>query len=92
MPGFIAKKLCPHLVIVRANFDRYQQVSEVVRRVLEQFDPNFSPMGLDESYLDLTDYVSQLLAKEKKSSRNDSESEGAEKGDDEFGEDVFVSL
>lgn len=27
MPGFIAKKLCPNLVIVPTNFDKYRAVS-----------------------------------------------------------------
>lgn len=31
MPGFIAKKLCPDLVIVPANFDKYRAVSAEVR-------------------------------------------------------------
>lgn len=31
MPGFIAKKLCPNLVIVPTNFDKYRAVSHEVR-------------------------------------------------------------
>lgn len=31
MPGFIAKKLCPDLVIVPTNFDKYRAVSKEVR-------------------------------------------------------------
>lgn len=31
MPGFIAKKLCPGLIIVPTNFDKYRAVSEEVR-------------------------------------------------------------
>lgn len=30
MPGFIAKKLCPHLIIVPLNFKKYQEVSKEV--------------------------------------------------------------
>ena len=57
MPGFIAKKLCPELVIVPLRFDKYKAASEVVREILAKYDPHFSPVGLDESYLDLTEYV-----------------------------------
>ena len=57
MPGFIAKKLCPDLVIVKTNFDKYRAVSKQIQEIMAQYDPHFSPMGLDESYLDLTDYV-----------------------------------
>ena len=57
MPGFIARKLCPDLVIVPLNFAKYTAVSEQVREILFGYDPHFSPMGLDESYLDITEYV-----------------------------------
>jgi len=30
MPGFIAKKLCPHLTIVPLNFEKYGKVSKEV--------------------------------------------------------------
>lgn len=35
MPGFIAKKLCPHLTIVPLNFEKYGQVSKEVSFVRE---------------------------------------------------------
>ena len=72
MPGFIAKKLCPKLVIVKTNFAKYRAVSKEVQEIVAQYDPGFSPMGLDESYLDLTDYV-----REKYEERASSQSEGA---------------
>lgn len=61
MPGFIAKKLCPELVIVKLNFAKYRQVCKEVREILAEYDPDFCPMGLDESYLDLTEYVASRL-------------------------------
>lgn len=57
MPGFIGKKLCPDLVLVKPNFKRYKEISEVVRGVFREYDPNFSPMSLDEAYLDITDHL-----------------------------------
>jgi DNA polymerase kappa len=59
MPGFIGRKLCPDLVIVPVNFAKYTAVSEQVREVLCRYDPHFSPMGLDESYLDITACVTE---------------------------------
>ncbi|CAC5364700.1 POLK [Mytilus coruscus] len=56
MPGFIGKKLCPELVIVPTHFDRYTEISKQVREVLAEYDPNFSPMSLDEAYLDMTEH------------------------------------
>ncbi|OXB80909.1 UNVERIFIED_CONTAM: hypothetical protein H355_016926 [Colinus virginianus] len=32
MPGFIAKKLCPHLTIVPLNFEKYRKVSKEVNK------------------------------------------------------------
>ncbi|XP_015275851.1 PREDICTED: DNA polymerase kappa [Gekko japonicus] len=57
MPGFIAKKLCPHLTIVPLNFKKYQEVSKEVREILAEYDPHFMPMGLDEAYLNITEYL-----------------------------------
>ena len=57
MPGFIAKKLCPNLVIVPSHFDKYRAVSSEIRAIFKEYDPNFSPMSLDEAYLDLTEYL-----------------------------------
>ncbi|KAI9225078.1 hypothetical protein BC828DRAFT_401674 [Blastocladiella britannica] len=57
MPGYMAKALCPDLILVPSRFDRYREISQVVRAVLIQYDPTMQPVGLDESYLDLTDYL-----------------------------------
>ena len=57
MPGYIAKKLCPNLTIVRENFQKYREVSNQVRDIISQYDPNFCGMGLDEAYLDITYHV-----------------------------------
>ncbi|KAM6230407.1 DNA polymerase kappa isoform 1-T4 [Porphyrio hochstetteri] len=61
MPGFIAKKLCPHLTIVPLNFEKYSKVSKEVREILTEYDPNFMPMGLDEAYLNITEYLEERL-------------------------------
>uniref|UniRef100_A0A673GV15 DNA polymerase kappa n=1 Tax=Sinocyclocheilus rhinocerous TaxID=307959 RepID=A0A673GV15_9TELE len=55
MPGFIAKNLCPNLVIVPTNFDKYRAVSAQVREIFSEYDPHFMPMSLDEAYLDITE-------------------------------------
>ena len=57
MPGFIGKKLCPDLVIVKPHFDKYKDVSQQVRSIISEYDPNFSPMSLDEAYLDITNHL-----------------------------------
>ncbi|KAJ3128202.1 hypothetical protein HK098_004948 [Nowakowskiella sp. JEL0407] len=57
MPGFIAKKLCPELILIKPNFKKYQDVSVIIRDVYAIYDPNFSSMSLDEAYLNITDYL-----------------------------------
>jgi len=61
MPGFIAKKLCPNLVIVKGNIDKYVTVSKQVGEILSEYDPNFSQAGIDEAYLDLTAYLQEAI-------------------------------
>jgi len=63
MPGFIAKKLCPNLVIVKGNYEKYKAVSKVVGEILSEYDPHYCPVGIDESYLDLTNYMQILIQK-----------------------------
>jgi DNA polymerase kappa len=54
MPGFIAKRLCPDLVLVHSSFDVYRAESEAVRRIISEFDPKFESGGLDEFTLCVT--------------------------------------
>ncbi|NXE61241.1 POLK polymerase, partial [Calcarius ornatus] len=61
MPGFIAKRLCPHLTIVPLNFEKYGKVSKEVREILAEYDPNFMPVGLDEAYLNITEHLEERL-------------------------------
>jgi DNA polymerase kappa len=57
MPGFIARRLCPDLVIVPPDMAAYAAEAERIRDVFRAYDPNYLPMSLDEAYLDLTDYL-----------------------------------
>ncbi|GJM95915.1 hypothetical protein PR202_ga12708 [Eleusine coracana subsp. coracana] len=54
MPGFIGCKLCPGLVFVPPNFERYTHYSELTREVFRRYDPNFIATSLDEAYLNIT--------------------------------------
>lgn len=54
MPGFIAKKLCPNLVFVHCNFDKYRIVAEQIRGVIGKVDPQYRSHSLDEVYFELT--------------------------------------
>lgn len=53
----LAKKLCPQLVFISPNFKKYEEAAKQMREVYAEYDKNGRAMSLDESYLDLTDYV-----------------------------------
>lgn len=55
MPTFVAKKLCPHLISVPTNFDKYKEASEHMKNVILEYDSNPSMCSLDEIIFDLTD-------------------------------------
>lgn len=55
MAGSIAKKLCPHLIFVKSDFKRYQEISDQVRSVYFEYTDKVEPLSLDEAYLDVTE-------------------------------------
>lgn len=57
MPGFIGEKLCPNLVFVKPNFDKYKAVGKQIRSIFRLYDPEFESMGLDEAHLHVTPYL-----------------------------------
>jgi len=59
MAGFVAMKLCPQLVCLPLNFEKYTAVAQKVREVFAEYDPNFQSASLDEAYLNITEYCNQ---------------------------------
>lgn len=55
MPGAIAARLCPHLIFVKGNYERYQEVSRQIRDIFEEYTDLVEPLSLDEAYLDVTE-------------------------------------
>lgn len=54
MASATATKLCPQLVIVRPNMDKYRQASAVMREIFERYTELIEPLSLDEAYLDVS--------------------------------------
>jgi DNA polymerase-4 len=50
-----AVRLCPSLVIVRPDFARYKQASNLVFAIFREVTPLVEPLSLDEAYLDVTE-------------------------------------
>jgi DNA polymerase kappa len=56
MAGFVAKKLCPELILLPLNFDKYNAKAAEVREILADYDPRFESASIDEAYLNITEY------------------------------------
>ncbi len=55
MPMARALRLCPELVVVRPDFQRYRAVSQQVFEIFRSCTPLVEPLSLDEAYLDVTE-------------------------------------
>ncbi|RMZ75536.1 hypothetical protein DV738_g5431, partial [Chaetothyriales sp. CBS 135597] len=56
MAGFVAKKLCPQLVCLPLNLDKYTAKAKEVRAILAEYDANFESASIDEAYMNITQY------------------------------------
>ncbi|KAF8444610.1 hypothetical protein L210DRAFT_3530321 [Boletus edulis BED1] len=56
MAEFVARKLCPDLIVVKLNFQRYSDMSERCMKIFQRYDPNMLAAGCDEGYLNITQY------------------------------------
>jgi DNA polymerase kappa len=56
MAGFVAKRLCPSLILIKPNFEKYNAKAHEIREILVDYDPRFESASIDEAYLNITDY------------------------------------
>ncbi len=54
MPSAHAKRLCPSLIIVGGNFDKYRHDSKIIRSIFAKYTDQIEPLSLDEAFLDVT--------------------------------------
>ena len=59
MPIWQAQKLCPELILMEPNFDRYRTASQGIFDLLRMYTPLVEPVSIDEGYLDITDYCEE---------------------------------
>ncbi|EAN79814.1 DNA polymerase kappa, putative [Trypanosoma brucei brucei TREU927] len=60
MPGYIGLKVCPNLLILPPDFDAYNEESNTVRRIVDEYDPNFTSLGLDDLTLEVSAYIERF--------------------------------
>lgn len=61
MPIWEARKLCPNLIIIPPNFDRYRETSRQIFQTLANIVPIIEPVSIDEAYMDVTDHPTNPL-------------------------------
>ena len=54
MSGVRARKLCPQLIFLPVNFDKYRAESKKIRSIMRKYTEVIEPLSLDEAYLDVT--------------------------------------
>ncbi len=60
MPSVIAKRLCPELIFVRHNFERYNEISSAVFKIFTEFTDVIEPLSIDEAFLDVTTDIKKI--------------------------------
>ncbi len=53
MPTARAQELCPDLVLVPPDFDRYTAASRKIMEIFQRYTPRVEPLSLDEAFLDV---------------------------------------
>ncbi|WP_180039900.1 MULTISPECIES: DNA polymerase IV [unclassified Acinetobacter] len=49
-----ARKLCPQVVVIEPNFEKYRAVSAQIHTIFQRYTSLIEPLSLDEAYLDVT--------------------------------------
>lgn len=62
MAGTLAAKLCPELIFVKSNFERYAEISKQIRKIFFDYTDLVEPLSLDEAYLDVTENKKKYLS------------------------------
>ncbi|KAJ5109515.1 hypothetical protein N7456_006190 [Penicillium angulare] len=59
MASFVALKLCPQLVLLPQNYEKYTAKAKEIRTIMAQYDPLFESASIDEAYLNITAYCDE---------------------------------
>lgn len=64
MPTKDAKKLCPHLIILDVNKEKYINEAEKIQNLVLKLTEKIEFIALDEGYIDITDIISNYSSPE----------------------------
>ncbi len=62
LPSSLALKRCPGLIFVPPRFERYEEVSSLIREIFLEYTDLVEPLSLDEAFLDVTRNRSRLIS------------------------------
>jgi DNA polymerase-4 len=54
MPTATARQLCPDIVVLPPDFDRYTKTSRQIMAIFRKYTPLVEPLSLDEAFLDVS--------------------------------------
>jgi len=60
--GTLARKRCPELIFVKPRFERYNEISKIIRNIFYEYTDKVEPLSLDEAYLDVTENKKGVLS------------------------------
>ncbi|MCF2612990.1 DNA polymerase IV [Fusobacterium perfoetens] len=65
MSTFEAKKLCPNLLVVYPDKEKYFKESQIIHNLVLKLTHKIEFIALDEGYIDITDIIQKYSSKEK---------------------------
>jgi DNA polymerase-4 len=60
MPMSQARKLCPQVIVIEPDFEKYRTVSAQIHQIFQRYTALIEPLSLDEAYLDVTDNLQNI--------------------------------
>lgn len=54
MPVFIARKICPQVIILEPRMDLYKKISREIFELLKKYSTRIEKISIDEAYLDIS--------------------------------------
>lgn len=54
MASATARKLCPDLIIIRPDMEKYREASGLIHQIFQTYTDLIEPLSLDEAYLDVS--------------------------------------